>query len=310
MKFKLLAFSLCMTMYSGAWSAPDTTDDNAERNDYFGFAAGYQPTEDYFSPNFIYGFDIAPSLVIESQIGYNSNTRLDNKNFLARVTLYGRSSFSSSTSLLYGPFIQYEDDTNPFRAGFSSVVQHRLDKDVAIWGGVSAVVKKEASVDVVPEFVLGIAWALPTSERTRAIISEPSPLWPIEPLDNTHQQVTESPPPEPVATLPPEKAPVQATHVFKIGSSYITNEKVLKESIQYLHEHPDMSVRIINKHSIGGTVDYNHWLGQRRVERLRVFYTENGIDIQRLEISSSFNDKLGQPLVQISYFETTNPDSL
>lgn len=298
-------------MHSGAWSAPVTADDSAERNDYFGFAAGYQPTEDYFSPNVIYGFDIAPSIVIESQLGYNSNTRLDNKNFLARVTLYGRSSFSSNTSLLYGPFIQYEDDTNPFRAGFSSVVQHQLDKEVAIWGGVSAVVKKEASVDVVPELVLGIAWALPTSEPTRSIISEPSPTLPIEPTRHTVDQVTEvdTPPPQ-AATLPPEKAIVEATHVFKVDSSYITNEKVLKESIQYLHEHPDMTVRIINKHSKGGTLDYNHWLGQRRVERLRVFYTENGIDIQRLEISSSFNDKLGQPLVQISYFETTNPDSL
>lgn|GEM_PF-3109028 len=306
MKFKLLTFSICMAMYSGAWSAPNTTDDHAGRNDYFGFTAGYQPTEDYFSPNVIYGVDIAPSLAIESQLGYNSNTKLDKKNFLARVTLYGRSSFSSSTSLLYGPFIQYEDDTNPFRTGFSSVVQHRLDKDVAIWGGVSAVVKKEASVDVIPEFILGITWVIPSPELTRTIISEPSPTLPPEPVRNTHTQVTEILPQQPVATLPPEKASVEATHVFRVDSSYITNEKVLKESIQYLHQHPDMNVRIINKHSKGGTVNYNVWLGQRRVERLSTFYTENGINIQRLEISSSFKDqdKLGQPLVQISYFNS------
>ncbi|EEX94668.1 hypothetical protein VIA_001828 [Vibrio orientalis CIP 102891 = ATCC 33934] len=299
-----------MTMYSGAWSAPNTADDNAKRNDYFGFAAGYQPTEDYFSPNVIYGFDISPSLAIESQLGYNNNTKLDNKNFLARVTLYGRSSFTSNTSLLYGPFIQYEDDTNPFRAGFSSIVQHRLDKEVAIWGGVSAVVKKETSVDVVPELTLGITWALSTSEPARTIISEPSPTLPPESLRNIDKQVTETLPQQPAATLPPEKASVEATHVFKVDSSYISNEKVLKESIQYLHQHPDMSVRIINKHSIGGTLDYNRWLGQRRVERLRVFYAENGIDVQRLKVSSSINDKLGQPLVQILYFETEKSKSL
>lgn len=174
----------------------------------------------------------------------------------------------------------------------------------------SAVVKKKASVDVVPEFVLGIAWAIPTSEPTRTVISEPSSTLPPESVRNTHKQVTEVVPQQQAVTLPPEKAIVEATHVFKVDSSYITNEKVLKESIQYLHQHPDMSVRIINKHSKGGTLEYNRWLGQRRVERLRVFYTENGIDIQRVEVSSSFNDKLGQPLVQISYFTTTKPESL
>lgn len=288
-------------MSSGAWSAPNTADDNAERKDYFGFAAGYQPTEDYFSPNVIYGFDIAPSLVIESQLGYNSNTKLDNKNFLARVTLYGRSSFTSNTSLLYGPFIQYEDDTNPFRAGFSSVVQHRLDKEVAIWGGVSAVVKKEISVDVVPELTLGITWALSTSEPTRTIISEPSPTLPPEPLRNTDKQVTETLPQQPATTLPPEKASVEATHVFKVDSSYITNEKVLKESIQYLHQHPDMSVRIINKHSIGGTHSYNKWLAKRREDRLHDFYAKGGITRERIEISSSIIERLDTPLVHIQY---------
>lgn len=304
MKFKLLTFSICMAMYSGAWPAPNAAGDNAERNDYFGFSAGYQPTEDYFSPNVIYGVDITPSLVIESQLGYNSNTKLDNKNFLARVTLYGRSSFSSSTSLLYGPFIQYEDDTNPIRAGFSSVVQHRLDKDVAIWGGVSAVVTKEASVDVVPEFILGIAWAIPTSEPTRTIISEPITTLPPEPVRNTHKPVTEVVPQQQAATLPPRKATVEATHVFKVDSSYIANETVLKESIQYLHEHPDMSVSIINKHSLGGTYNYNKWLAKRREDRLRDFYAKGGITGERIEISSNITEKRRTPLVHVRYHNT------
>jgi outer membrane protein OmpA-like peptidoglycan-associated protein len=294
-----------MAMYAGAWSAPNTTDDNAGRNDYFGFTAGYQPTQDYFSPNVIYGIDIASSFVAEARLGYNSNTRRDDKNVFTRFSLYGRSSFSSNMSLLYGPFIQYEDETNPFQTGFSGVIKHQLDSDVALFGGVSAVVKKESSVRVIPELMLGITWAIPSLEPTRTIISEPNPTLPPEPERNTHKQVTEILPPQPVATLPPEKASVEATHVFKVNSSYITNEKVLKESIQYLHQHPDIRVRIINKHSKGGTLDYNHWLGQRRIERLRVFYTENGIDIQRLEITSSFKEqyKLVQPLVQISYFD-------
>ncbi|KOO13930.1 hypothetical protein AKJ18_16805 [Vibrio xuii] len=304
MKFKLLTFSICMAMSSGAWSAPDVTDDKAGRDDYFGFAAGYQPTEDYFSPNVIYGIDIAPSFVAEARLGYNSNTRLDDKNFLARFSLYGRSSFSSNMSVLYGPFIQYENETNPFQTGFSGVIKHQLDSDVALFGGVSAVVKKESSVRVLPEFMLGITWAIPSSEPTSTRT--------YEPLANTSKQIPDEivVPKEVVVpeevTVPPEKSVVEATHVFKVDSSYITNEKVLKESIQYLHQHPDMSVRIINKHSKGGTVNYNVWLGQRRVERLSTFYIENGINIQRLEVSSSFKDqdKLGQPLVQISYFKS------
>lgn len=288
-------------MYSGAWSTPYTADDNAERNDYFGFATGYQSTEDYFSHNVIYGLDIAPSLVIESQLGYNSNTRLDNKNFLARVTLYGRSTFSSNTSLLYGPFIQYENDTNPLRTGFSSVVQHQLDKGVRLWGGVSAVVKKETFIDVVPELMLGIAWALPTSESTRTIISEPTSTLPIEPARHIVNQVTEIDSPPQAATLSPEKVIVEATHVFKVDSSYITNEKVLKESIQYLHEHPDMSVRIINKHSIGGTHSYNKWLAKRREERLSDFYAKGGITGERIEISSNIIERLDSPSVHIRY---------
>jgi hypothetical protein len=292
-----------MAMHSGAWAALDATDNNAGRNDYFGFATGYQPTEDYFSPNVIYGIDIAPSFVAEARLGYNNNTRRDDKNVLARFSLYGRSSFSSDMSLLYGPFIQYEDETNPFQTGFSGVIKHQLDSDVALFGAVSAVVKNESSVKVVPEIMLGITWAIPSSEPTRTRTDEP--------LANTSKQIPdEMVVPKEVGVpeemvVPPEKSIVEATHVFKVDSSYITNEKALKESIQYLHQHPDMGVRIINKHSKGGTVNYNVWLGQRRVERLSTFYTENGINIQRLEVSSSFKDqdKLGQPLVQFSYFK-------
>ncbi|WP_240800911.1 hypothetical protein [Vibrio sp. Hep-1b-8] len=294
MKFKLLTFSICMTMYSGAWSAPYSADDNAKRSDYFGFSTGYQPTQDYFSPNVIYGLDIGPSLVIESQLGYNSNTKLDNKNFLTRLTLYGRSSFSSNTSLLHGPFVQYEDDINPFRAGFSSVVQHRLGSDVKLFGGLSAVVKKEFSVRVVPEFNLGMTWALPSSKTTRTIASEP--------MSSTSQKVTEEVAQQP--TLPPKGPIVEAAQLFNVNSSYISSTQVLKESIQYLNQHPDVHVRIINKHSKGGSVDYNRWLGQRRVERLHAFYSGNGINAERLEINSSFDERenLEQPLVQFLYY--------
>jgi len=291
-----------MAMHSGAWAALDATDNNAGRNDYFGFAAGYQPTEDYFTPNVIYGIDIAPSFVAEARLGYNSNTRRDDKNVLARFSLYGRSSFSSDMSLLYGPFIQYENETNPFQTGFSGVIKHQLDSDVALFGGVSAVVKKESSVKVVPEIMLGITWAIPSSEPTRTRT--------YEPLANTSKQIPDEivVPKEVVVpeevTVPPEKSIVEARHVFKVDSSYITNEKVLKESIQYLHQHPDMSVRIINKHSKGGTINYNSWLGKRRIGRLRDFYKANGIDEQRLELSSSFDEEttVNQPLIQISYF--------
>ncbi|OIN28900.1 OmpA family protein [Vibrio barjaei] len=296
MKFKLLTFSICLTLSAGAWTAPDTVSPINDENDYLGFAAGYQPTNDYFSPNIIYGVNITPDLVVESRLGYN-NTQLDNKHLLARISLFGRSQLDSGTALLYGPFIQYEDETHPFRTGFSSVIKHHLDSDVALFGGVSAVIKKESDVKVLPEFILGITWSIPGPESTRARPLDPRPAV----IQQTSEKVAVQ------STLPPERAIVEATHVFKVNSSYISNEKVLKESIQCLHQHPDMSIRIVNKHSIGGTAAYNKWLGQRRVERLRVFYTENGIDKQRMDIKSSFKDqdKLGQPLVQFSYFETT-----
>lgn len=293
-----------MAMYSGAWAALVATDDNAERNDYLGFAAGYQPTEDYFSPNAIYGIDIAPSFVAEARLGYNSNTKRDDKNFLARLSLYGRSSFSSNMYLLYGPFIQYEDETNPFQTGFSGIVKHQLYSDVALFGGVSSVVKKESSVKIFPEFMLGITWATPRTQPARTTT--------YESLADTRKQLPEKTTLPKEALVPegmavkPEESIVKATHVFKVDSSFIANEKVLKESILYLHQHPEMSVRIVNKHSKGGSVNYNTWLAQKRMERLSTFYTENGINIQRLEVSSSLKnqDKLAQPLVQISYFNS------
>ncbi|MGF1777065.1 OmpA family protein [Vibrio nomapromontoriensis] len=293
MKSKLLTFSICLTMSSGAWSAADTIFSTKENSDYFGFSAGYQPTNDYFSPNVIYGVGIAPALVVETRLGYN-NTQLNSKHMLARVSLFGHSQFSSDSSFLYGPFIQYEDETNPFRTGFSGVIKHQLDSDVTLFGGISAIVKKESSVRVLPEFILGITWALSASEAVRTRTLEPQPTTSKQPVEDLVVQ----------STLPPQRDIIEATHVFKVNSSYITNEKVLKESIQYLHQHPNVSIRIVNKHSKGGTANYNKWLGEKRVERLRVFYTENGIDLQRLDISSSYRDqdKLGQPLVKISYF--------
>lgn len=296
MKFKLLTSSICLTLSLGAWSAPDISSPINEKDHYVGFAAGYQPTDAYFSPNVIYGVNVGPSFIVESRLGYNSNTQRNNKRILARVSLFGHSKFNSDSTLLYGPFIQYEDETHPFRTGFSSVIKHHLDSDVALFGGVSAVIKKESDVKVVPEFKFGITWAVPGSEPTHTGPLDPRPTV-VQP---TSEKVAVQ------STLPPERSIVEETHVFKVNSSYISNEKVLKDSLQYLHQHPDMSIRIVNKHSIGGSTAYNKWLGQRRVERLRDFYNQNGIDKYRLNISSSFieREQLGQPLVEVSYFRS------
>lgn len=70
----------------GALVAPDTVSPTNDENNYLGFAVGFQPTNDYFSPNIIYGVNIAPALVVESRLGYN-NTLLNNKHLLTRVSL-------------------------------------------------------------------------------------------------------------------------------------------------------------------------------------------------------------------------------
>ncbi|MCW8346450.1 hypothetical protein MD535_10600 [Vibrio sp. ZSDZ65] len=290
MKSKLLTFSICLTMSSGAWSAPDTAFSTKENRDYFGFSTGYQPTNDYFSANVIYGAGIAPALVVETRLGYN-NTLLNSKHMLARVSLFGHSQFSSGSSFLFGPFIQYEDETNPFRTGFSGVVKHQLDSDIALFGGISAVVKKESTVRVLPEFILGITWALSASEPVRTRTLELQPTTSKQPIEEV---VVPS-------ALPPQRDIIEATHVFKVNSSYITNEKVLKESIQYLHERPNMNIRIVNKHSKGGTIAYNKWLTKRREERLRAFYVRNGITGNRVEIRSNINQELILPLIYIQY---------
>lgn len=294
MKFKLLTFSICLTLSSGAWPSSKTPSEIRDDNDYLGFSAGYQPTNDFFAPTVIYGVNITPAVVIESRLGYN-NTLFDNKHLLARVSLFARSQLTSDTSLLYGPYIQYEDETNPLRTGFSGVIKYHLDGDLALFGGVSAIVKKESSIKVLPEFMLGITWVIPGLEPASLRSSEYQPTASQQISEKVNEQ----------ATLAPEIAIIEAIPVFKINSSYISNEKGLKESIQYLHKHPHMSINIVNKHSKGGTAVYNKWLGQRRVERLRIFYTENGINKHRLKISSSFKDqhKLVQPLIQVSYFE-------
>ena len=294
MKFKLLTFSICLTLSAGALAAPDTVTSTHDESDYLGFSAGYQPTNDYFSPNIIYGTNITPALVVESRLGYN-NTLLNKKHLLARASLFGRSQLDFDTAGRYGPFIQFEDETHPFRTGFSTFIKHHLDSDVALFGGVSAVIKKESVVKALPEFILGVTWVIGGAEPTLARPLEPRPTL----IQQTSEKVAVQ------STLPPERVIVEATHVFKVNSSYISNEKVLKESIQYLLHHPDMNIRIVNKHSKGGTAVYNKWLGQRRAERLRLYYIENGIDKNRLEISSSFKaqSKLEQPLVQISYVE-------
>lgn len=289
MKFKLLAFSICLTLSSGAWAAPDTASPINDENNYLGFAVGYQPTNDYFSPNVIYGVNITPALVVESRLGYNS-TLLNSKQLLARISLLGHSQLDSDTTMLYGPFVQYEDEESPFRAGFSGVIKHYLGSDVALFAGVSAVVKKESAVRVIPEFMLGITWAIPGAEPTRHRPVEPRPT---VNLQTPKKKVALQSP------LPIEKEIAEVIQVFKVNSSYISNEKALKESIQYLHQHPDVGVRIDNKHSKGGSPNYNRWLGQRRVERLRTFYKNNGIGDKRLDISLSFDELNNRPVPQI-----------
>ncbi|MGD8234013.1 OmpA family protein [Vibrio sp. TRT 1302] len=300
MKFKLLTFSICMAVYSEAWSTPNPIDDDTVHTDYFGFATGYQPTYNYFSPKINYGVSITPSLVLDSRFGYNNSTELDSKNFQARVSLFGRTSFSSSTSLLNGSFIQYEDGNNPFQAGVSSILQLQLDKEVTLWGEVAAVVKKETEVKVNPEFTVGISWALSTSRQASSIISQP--LSAVD-LGLVTQDVSDPASLQQPATIS-EKAVIEVTRVFEVNSSYVTNDSALKESIQYLHVHPNLNARIVIKNSKDGPQEYNDWIGQRRVHRLREFYATHGIGIYRLEVSYSTKDEILQPLVQISYFKT------
>jgi outer membrane protein OmpA-like peptidoglycan-associated protein len=86
--------------------------------------------------------------------------------------------------------------------------------------------------------------------------------------------------PEPVAPV----LPALASLPFEFNSSYFgdAEQEVLMQNVRILRDNPDLCVHIKGYTDGAGTDDYNLWLSDRRAQRVKDFYLENGIAERRI----------------------------
>jgi len=83
---------------------------------------------------------------------------------------------------------------------------------------------------------------------------------------------------------PEPDIPLLAPVHFDLNSSYFHDDgrAILEANINVLREHPDLCVHIRGYTDDTGDPEYNQWLSDRRAERVKNFYIENGIPADRI----------------------------
>jgi outer membrane protein OmpA-like peptidoglycan-associated protein len=86
--------------------------------------------------------------------------------------------------------------------------------------------------------------------------------------------------PEPVAPV----LPALASLPFEFNSSYFgdAEREVLMQNVRIIRDNPDLCVHIKGYTDGAGTDEYNLWLSDRRAQRVKDFYLENGIAERRI----------------------------
>jgi outer membrane protein OmpA-like peptidoglycan-associated protein len=86
---------------------------------------------------------------------------------------------------------------------------------------------------------------------------------------------------------PEVEIPALRTVHFALNSSYFDDEtrQILRENIQIMQENPTLCV-VVRGYTDGTGADrYNQWLSERRAERVKDFYVENGIMAERIHFT-------------------------
>jgi len=83
---------------------------------------------------------------------------------------------------------------------------------------------------------------------------------------------------------PEPELPVLANIHFGINSSYFDDEAeaIMMENVRMLQEFPDVCIEIRGYTDATGSDDYNLWLSDRRANRVKEFYVEQGIQLDRI----------------------------
>jgi outer membrane protein OmpA-like peptidoglycan-associated protein/outer membrane protein W len=86
---------------------------------------------------------------------------------------------------------------------------------------------------------------------------------------------------------PEVEIPVLRTVHFALNSSYFDDEtrQILRENIRIMQENPGLCVVVRGYTDGTGTDRYNQWLSERRAERVKDFYVENGIMAERIHFT-------------------------
>jgi outer membrane protein OmpA-like peptidoglycan-associated protein len=86
---------------------------------------------------------------------------------------------------------------------------------------------------------------------------------------------------------PDVEIPALRTVHFALNSSYFDDEtrQILRENIRIMQENPGLCV-VVKGYTDGTGADrYNQWLSERRAERVKDFYVENGIMAERIHFT-------------------------
>jgi outer membrane protein OmpA-like peptidoglycan-associated protein/outer membrane protein W len=86
---------------------------------------------------------------------------------------------------------------------------------------------------------------------------------------------------------PDVEIPAMRTVHFALNSSYFDDEtrQILRENIRIMQENPGLCV-VVKGYTDGTGADrYNQWLSERRAERVKDFYVENGIMTERIHFT-------------------------